>query len=639
MIKNITYSVTFPTNGISLQGSYDFEPGLTAITGGNGSGKSFGTLEMIRYGFFGKEALRGPASDYSKLHLSMVAEILGEDYTIVRTPKAESVTDASGVIKAVGADAVTKHLRKLLGMSLGVFDVICASVQKESDRLSKLRPAARKQLIDETVGLTANEAVEKACKEEAKGLVREADALRTGLVAPIEPVAPANYLPSASIAGRVGALKADLADRARLQKIIDAVGLQPVEPAAETVVIADLEASEAARLAAAADIAAAERQLKTMPEASYTAEQLDLSEIFNVFRTAVEARGAAPTHTLDEIDAWQTYFEKRAVADRLADIEVECPSCSTSFCPGHELVECPAGDEPTTAQLRAARAANDRWAVPLVEVKTDHVLTAKQIAEGRVALGQSALRAEVLAKTWQKVGDDRSAELRAARQLQAEWKAFDGAYAAWSLKVIAAAEAEAELAKLAVLDEADLDKLQAEFVAASVYESQLEAFQKATVAYDKATAEIEDRIRRADDFKLGAKRLAETRQLFKGHLAPSVSRIASSLIDTMTGGVLSSVIVDEDMNITVNGQDIGTLSGAGSTAANLSVRLALGQVLVKGVIPIFLADEPDSDMEASRAEYAMEGLANLKDKLRQIIVITHKPVKFTDQVISLQSND
>ena len=122
---------------------------------------------MIRYMLFGKRALRGPASDYKTLNAVMVAEITGEEYTVERSSKAETLKDGSGEVIAVGAEALNSKLQKLLGMSLDVFDVVCAAVQKESDRLSKLQPAARKRLIDETVGLTANEAVEKDCKAEA----------------------------------------------------------------------------------------------------------------------------------------------------------------------------------------------------------------------------------------------------------------------------------------------------------------------------------------------------------------------------------------------------------------------------------------------------------------------------------------
>src|SRR3546814_8726110 len=82
----------------------------------------------------------------------------------------------------------------------------------------------------------------------------------------------------------------------------------------------------------------------------------------------------------------------------------------------------------------------------------------------------------------------------------------------------------------------------------------------------------------------------------------SLSRVATSLIHQMTNGVLTSVEVDEDMNIMVDGQDIATLSGAGATVANLAIRIGLGRVLVSRIFPVFIGDEIDSDMDAARAE-------------------------------------
>ena len=94
MIKDITYSVTFPTNGISLSGAVSLQPGLTAIVGDNGNGKTFGSIEMIRYMLFGKEALRGPASDYKTLDAKMTFAIRGSDFTVERNRKAEKLSDA-----------------------------------------------------------------------------------------------------------------------------------------------------------------------------------------------------------------------------------------------------------------------------------------------------------------------------------------------------------------------------------------------------------------------------------------------------------------------------------------------------------------------------------------------------------------
>src|SRR3546814_15623569 len=84
--------------------------------------------------------------------------------------------------------------------------------------------------------------------------------------------------------------------------------------------------------------------------------------------------------------------------------------------------------------------------------------------------------------------------------------------------------------------------------------------------------------------------------------SPSLSRVATSLIHQMTNGVLTSVEVDEDMNIMVDGQDIATLSGAGATVANLAIRIGLGRVLVSRIFPVFIGDEIDSAMDAERAE-------------------------------------
>ena len=641
MIKSLEYSVTFPTNGISLNGSYAFEPGLTAVTGGNGSGKTFGTIEMIRYMLFGKRALRGPASDYKTLKAVMVVEIVGEDYTVERNSKTESLKDAAGETLAVGAEAVNTRLQALLGMSLDVFDVVCAAVQKESDRLSKLQPAARKKLIDETVGLNANEAVEKDCKDEAKGLIREADALRSSLVVPIDPVIPEGYQPSDVLGEQLRVLKAALEERRQLQSIIDRAGLPPAVPPLPTFDLVELEQHEQDRLSRDAAVAAAERQLKTLPEAIYTAEQLDASERLLAYREEVARRGEGPKLTLEQVEEWEEFHRQLDISNRMESLEVSCPSCTTKFCPGHSPPASPEGDYYTAAALREQRAALQRWDTPITVTLTCYAeeLTAAQIAAGRQALTQGDLRADLVATTWLPELTDRSADLAMARREKAAEDAYAEAYKRWVPASVDAALAETQLDNLPPVDPTLIKDLDQRFVEACIYESQLLAWTDASENYRVALEAIEDRVTRAEDFKLGAKRLAETRQKFKSHLAPTLSWVASSLISEMTGGVLSSVIVDEDMNITVNGQDIATLSGAGSTVANLALRIALGQVLVRGVLPVFLADEADSDMEAARAEYTMECMANLSEKLRQVIVITHKPVKFTDQVITLQSND
>lgn len=641
MIKRLIYTITFPTNGQHLKGDISFQPGLTAVTGENGIGKTFAYVELPRYMLFGKQALRGPASDYKTLTAKMVVVIHGEEYTIERTPKHESVKDADGETLAVGAEAVNAKLRTLLRASLDVFDIVHAAVQKESDRISKLRPAARRQLIDKTVGLSSNEAVEKACKDEAQGLLREAEALRSNLAAPVRPEKPKGYRPSAKVKDELAAALSLFEQGRHLQGIVDACGGVPVPPSAALPDLADLETHEQLRLAGLRERKLAADELARLPSSAYTEAQLVEAEDRLAFDKLVAVRGPRPELTAADLEAWDTYFKERDLAQRLADVEVECPACDTKFCPGHASPIAPGAAEPTSSYLRQQHQAIASWAVPLPPEPAGTLkLTDRQIAEARQALANEDRRRVLLDIVNRDVAlVDRSLELKQAREAAVEWVVYERELTRWETASAARELAEAELKTLKLPSAEKIEALRAEQIAAAVYESGVAGYDAAKSAYDAAIASVEDRTKRAEGFKLGAKKLAETRQLFKSYLAPSVSRIASNLIDKMTLGRLSSIIVDEDMNIAADGQDISTLSGAQSTVANLAVRLALGQVLTRGVFSVFIADEADSDMSEKMANATMEGLANLQDVIEQIIVITHKPVAFTDNVVTLQGND
>ena len=89
-------------------------------------------------------------------------------------------------------------------------------------------------------------------------------------------------------------------------------------------------------------------------------------------------------------------------------------------------------------------------------------------------------------------------------------------------------------------------------------------------------------------------------------------------------GKRSSITVDEDFNIQVDGQELSVLSGSGKAVANLAIRIGLGQVLTNKIFPVFMADEFDAAMDAERAEHTAECLANLSKEIGQVILISHK---------------
>jgi exonuclease SbcC len=630
MIKKLTYSVVFPTNGIALKGDVSFEPGITAIIGDNGNGKTFGSIELVRYMLFGMKALRGPATDYKALDATMTFSIQGADYSVERNRKFQKLSNAQGEIMAMGAEAVSQRIIQLLGFGLDVFDVVCASVQKESDKLSKMLPTARKRLIDEVIGLSSNEAVEKACRDEAKALRRDADVLTDNLVPVAAPVKPDRYKVSSSIKAELDAANAQQEQRRKLSSIVDSVGQAPAlveEPKGD---LEALIAHEKNRVEIEAQVKHAYAELTRIPDAEYTAEQLDEAEALAEYDAEVAQRGPQPTMPFDAVEGFIETWEHIALLSKIGETEVECPKCVHIFRPGQDLPEAPVV---ILAECRAEFLANKRWAVPLVEPKGSLRLTATTIAQGRLALARAGDKASLLATTWLKVPEDLSEQCNTLRTNLARREAYLAAQGRFVAACYEADMAQAELDALPPLT-ADIKELDQAYVEARIYETQAAAHDVAQKAFDETSATITTKVEKSGAFKKGAEALIKARQSVKAHLAPSLSRVSSSLIHQMSGGVFSAMIVDEDMNITVDGQDIATLSGAGSTVANLALRLALGQVLVRNIFPVFIADEADADLSDSRAQFTAECLANLKDQLSQIIVITHKEVTAADHIVT-----
>lgn len=637
MINKLKFSVQFPTNSVALQQDLTFQPGLTAITGENGVGKTFGSIEMIRYMLFGKKALRGPASDYKSLIGEMDAEIGGIEFNITRNRKTE-ILKCDGETIAVGAEAVNKRLLDELGFSLDVFDLACAAMQKQSDRLSQMAPTARKKLIDEIVGLTANEAIEKDCKAEANLSEREVEALRSVLREPIKPERPKLYQEASVLQATLNNHVAELAKRVKLKAAARAPAL-PVEPTCarpDEDVIAEMQVHEATRLEVDAQRRADENELARLKPADYTAEYLDSEDektiAIEAYYAAKLRRGEAPIVSIEDIEKMEEIHAEREALARIGATEVMCPDCAHRFCPSTNL---PLEPYLTTADLRAQRASHQRHSEPMpAGPDTGPTLAPEEIREQRQRLGNAERIAELRDNIDICQLVDQSEALLQLTAARMQWKSYDTVMEQVQLAVTAAAEAQAELDALPELEDMHVE-LNDLLVQARVYEAALASFNAASEVYAETSDKIAVAGKRAANFREGAKALAETRKTLKGFLAPSLSRVGSNLISEMTNGKLHSMIVDDEMNITVNGQDIATLNGAGSTAANLALRIGLGQVLVREKFAVFIADEPDADMRPANARATMDCLKSLIGNLKQIFVITHKDADFADHVIEM----
>lgn len=621
MLKSSRCSVVFPTNGLALSGELSFQPGITAVVGRNGTGKTFRTIELWRYLLFGKKALRGPASDYKTLSASGEFTIKGVDYRVERTSKKEELIKGDEQL-AVGADAVNKKIVELLGFGLEVFDITNASVQKQSNRLSQLTPAKRKELIDEVVGLAKQEKAEKDCKDKAKLLKLEAQTIVDNLQRPEKPEKPDGYRDPVAIEAELKeAREAEFKRQALLARLNEP---EPPEERPDNS-LNMRKTYEEERQRVENRKAELEAIVRSIPTTTCTAEQIAAAEALAAYDAEVARRGPQPEMSLEEAEEGAETWNHIYVLQRI-NSEVECPKCEHKFTPAKTI---PAAPDRSAQYYAGQVAAHKAWEKFLPQPKGERIPVA-ELTKAKVALERAdeltAAKDELAALPPMR---DQTEKLEKQIRLTAEWDRYEK-----DLAIFRQAQDEWETLP-APIDIAALNEL---FVACRLYDAAAARYDSDIVEYEEKMAKARALREEAEGYATGAIRLVEARREVKAHLAPSMSRIASSLICEMTCGKLNRVHVDDDMNISVDGQDVTTLSGAGETAANLALRLALGRTLVSGVFPVFMADEIDSDADEERSEATFDCLRNLKKQFGQVIIITHKPHITADHVIDMDSD-
>lgn len=631
---------------------FEFGRGLTVITGPNESGKSL-ILEMIRFALFGSAALRGTAEDYRKLEITLCLEIQGVPYEIRRRGN-RAWLDRGGAPLAEGIRPVNAAVRRVLGYDMAVFDTANACNQGQIEALGAMSSGQRKQMVDQTVGLSSLEAVGQWVGEQARAFEREAEAMSRVLEAPTPPPVPEGYAPLSELTAQVEALHAQEQTRAELVGWLAHEIAAPEAPICPCDTPADaLAAQVEARRAVAAAHQRVEARLAATPEATLDEATIAEGEAAWALWHRVQERrralaGLIPPSLSDAIieaeeAQWAAYDRWQAKAELLAHGELSCPACGHEWPQAAEAlaayedvepVEPPAHDR---AALARARAVNVQWA-ETAEVRARYAETpdsaprpgrteaalaaarrALEAAEARAALeSERASLAAELARL-----PDMEALLEARRRYdaqQAAWADAQARYEVWQ------AERASRAAALEALTDvpAQLAEAQRRLTRATVYEEAQRRYAADLSRYEAALADLEARQAEAGHWRAARKALVALRGQIKGFLLPSLNAVASRLLSQMTGGRRGDVQVDDQFNIKVDGQPLATLSGSGKAVANLALRLALGQVLTHRVFPVFLADEVDAAMDRDRAGFTVEALRGLSRIVDQVILVSHK---------------
>jgi len=623
VFKSLEFTVTFASTGRTISGTHTFAEGITAITGANEQGKSM-RLEMLRFALFGVDALRATSSEYTKLHATCAFDVDGIAYRVVRKSTTALYRGEEQV--ASGVKAVNLKIVETLGYGLEIFDLVNNCAQGEVERLSSLRPAQRKALIERTAGLEAVDVVIKKVKAEAEGLAQEAKGARLGLadVGPM-PKEPPEVAATAHVdlKATIVELTRQMTERHQAEGVLQLPlpkipSIPSVTPLPEHLTVDQYESIKADLQGIAIT-----RRLITDKEAE--AARIvppDLTE------AELEALEALLEQQPALREAWAA-FERREALMKAG--EMVCPSCNTSFFVEHEhLAALPEVPQPAERAMDAKMVDYQRRAI------------ATQRQRHADAARKAALLAEAAEVKALLDGGPSETTLRARlgqieehlRQVRAREQALAAAQAAQESQQALQQRQDEARAVLAATEGVDaaLRAAREALTIRQAYELQVQAWLDATNRNKELATKIAALESEAEAWAAGVAALQALKARVKGYLAPSLSAIASSYLARMTDGARTSVRVSDDFAIVVDGQPVETLSGSGKAVANLALRVALGLVLSSKRFSVFLGDEVDASMDENRAESTVEALRALRGQIKQIILVSHKRTEADHQL-------
>lgn len=639
MLNSLTYSVTFPTTGRQLANSIDFQSGFGSITGPNEAGKTF-VIEMVRYCLFGTAALRYKAETYQRLMATLVFTVRGETYKVVRDRSPKLFR--GDVEIAVGTRPINEKIIQILGYGLDVFDVANVANQGDLEKLGNMRPTDRKRMVDNVIGLGVIEDLTKWAADQANGFNREADAIESVMRQPVEPTKPT----VTATVEEVRALEALDAELNQLRGALSVVVPAPVEPVHDGSPLSTQELTDLARreVETAFQLNQLRKRLAELPQPSvYDDRSLQLILEAHDLADDWEAWSRLPkrSHTIEQLNQMISdglliaeHEQQDRIRHRLSKEDHHtCPACEHRF-PADpdevaqlqaQLVDLPPKPEPPALSLIAA---NNQLRIPDAPPEPRKVerpsLSRKQVVAFQMANARAAERAQIEAEI---ASIDVSTGYVAASKARQAYEAAMmahlkdvAAYARWEVEQDARRARAAELETLV----APLAEKKLALALAQAYERDLEVYVREQVTFMEQSERVAELRSKVDGWRKARASLITLRLLVKQHLLPSLNKVASNLISNMTGGQRQSVIVDDDFEVTVDGQALDTLSGSGKSVANLALRLGLGQVLTNNVFSVFIGDEIDAFMDADRAENTSNTLRLLKFSISQILLVTHK---------------
>lgn len=649
----------------------DFTNGLTSIVGANGVGKSL-IVEAIRYALFGTAALRGDHPEKVVLEFS----VRGVRYRVTRSQRDAKVEEVDGPTLAVGTKPTNQRVVELFGYGLDVFDVANCANQGLIEALSNMKPAERKRMIETTIGVDALEKLLEFTRKEASGATKEADALARGLgVAPECPEAPSDARSEAELAAEAAYLEQEANVLSQAQRNLTLPAPAPPDrdppPLMELPVPVSVleEASkqwDKTRVLIDHQGAKLSNKKLVLTHAGgspvYNEEFLDAATRYFDALRVVDAH-PKPEHDLAYCDAQEKLHDDAGEYARWAKLhaagEHECPACRHTWpVRADEMSKLrdwhgvtPARPEASRAQLARMRAdirafdqvredvekASATAMAVLIEYPTVGKLTSSQLDNQKL---RSRLENEVAEMTLELIRMQKdSSQQQILAELFDRYRINCNAHEEWTQRN----RVYHEHRKLTVAWQETVERLRdiptqlaatrTALMERQVYDRLHAAWETAMAGRAEREAEIASLRLRAEQWKEASAAIGEVRQQIESHLVPGLAALSSMLVSRMTGGRRQTVTIDPGFALSLDNQDVNTLSGSEKAAVNLALRIALGRMLTSRVFSVLILDEPDAAMDDERAASTADCLRSLCPEIAQVILVTHKQIETDAQVV------
>lgn len=590
--------------------------------------------------------------------------------------------------KASGTKPVNAKIKELFGYSYDVFKVANVANQGKIEELGDKKPTERKQLVDETVGLNVLDDLSSFIDDERKRLSSGIKAVESFLVVPQQPENPNLEFDSATYAAQRKELYELQNIRNLLAAVANKALAEPVRVSLldDDAQLDNYKIEQGIRTRLMTEFQLLTQQLKAIPKTpstmvdkleeddhlyeGYTADHKKAVDLTSELRfkigelTRLSWREATPLMTEEESAAaiaLNTAIERWVDKMKLKKTAVphDCPKCNHHWEDADPRLltefkdvpdQRPYGEKTAYNVIALHQQGRTNLEHRLVHLERIEEIEAELKVLYKEKLAENIARIEATRKAYQESNVERANAVRRIemenRCTEVSW-GFDSTIdrapriveieknrSAVQLSNMMIANYEVALAeKLAAQKQLDsmnpnldtlVEAVDKNYVFAVTYENNMVHYAKAVEAYDKAIVTLNALKSELEDWENGRAAIADLRVKVKGYLLPSLNAVASSLINDMTNGELSWIVVNDQFEITVEGQRLETLSGAGKAVANLALRIGLGQVLTNRVFSVMMLDEADAGCDDDRARYVANCLKNLTKTINQVVVVSHK---------------